>query len=101
MISSLRMNLNFLAGSSEEEISANRWRQIVQLQQKANEESHEKVVNSNITNSAALDLAKNYHSDNSRTHQSSKSNDMKKPTISSEKNKEHNTEVSKMSFEAD
>jgi hypothetical protein len=96
------MNLNFLAGSAEEEISSNRWRQIVQLQQKAIEESRESVNNN--SNNAVSDPLRSYHSDNTRGHQPSKSNDIhKRSTISNnDKNKDgNNNEVSKPTVDAD
>lgn len=81
MITSLRMNLTFLAGSAEEEISTNRWRQIAQMQQKAIEESQSSAANATNNTSADPNL-RNYGSDNAgnrtKSHQPSKSSDFHK-----------------------
>ncbi len=84
MITSLRMNLNFLAGSAEEEISANRWRQIAQMQQKAIDESQSNAAHTtSSTNTGGVDPnLRNYSSDNApnktKGHQPSKSSDFHK-----------------------
>lgn len=81
MITSLRVNLNFLAGSAEEEISTNRWRQIAQMQQKAIEESQTNITN-NATGGGTDPHLRSYGSDTTvnktKGHQPSKSSDFHK-----------------------